>query len=100
MRLVMTSMLFGCLLGCDDADGVITSDQGMDSGVAMADGAVDGAVDQRLDAKVDMAVDRGLPGPPQLKIRRLNWSTGPAGRGQNLLKYEGEAVRLRGRLVP
>lgn len=72
------------LIGCDDAGTVDAVDAGLDATVSG-------------DLGVDATVDGG---PPQLKIRRLNWSGGPIGRGAPTLEFNGEATRLRGRLTP
>lgn len=47
-----------------------------------------------------LPIDGGGPARPVLKSSRLTWTAGPAGRGGPVLNYIGEAVRLRGRLLP
>ena len=78
-----------------------------DSGVDEAD---TGSPDMRImsgDATIDAGPTDASPtdatpptGRATLKSSRLTWTAGPAGRGGPVLNYIGEAVRLRGRLLP
>lgn len=47
-----------------------------------------------------LPIDGGEPARPVLKSSRLTWTAGLVGRGGPVLNFIGEAVRLRGRLLP
>lgn len=88
--MLMASVL--ALLACDDG-GSATVDVGLSDAGPTGDATIG-------DATIgDAGPDAGRAGVT-LKSSKLTWTSGPAGRGGSVLNYSGEAVRLRGRLLP
>ena len=44
--------------------------------------------------------DAGPPGAYQLRLGRLHWTIGPAGRGPAALRFSGHGLKVEGRLRP
>ncbi|MFN3202074.1 MAG: hypothetical protein ACE366_26950 [Bradymonadia bacterium] len=42
--------------------------------------------------------DAGPPGTPRLVRSRMTWSSGPAGRGTQVMRFEGDGIHVKGRL--
>ncbi len=118
MRTLSTFLFLLFFLACDGpADNVLgTGDGGNGNGSEDSDGGGDGgdsdatpdagtpedAAPPPRDAEPDgsPAADGGreVPSGFQLRKARLQWTVGPAGRGEQSMEFNGPGYRLRGRL--